>query len=681
MEMTFHISQDGKTPKRKYTPIACDACRKRKKKCHHEEKLREWVAPALPRGDRKFIHHTLNASHGLQPSQLASATSRMREPRPHDEQRPSRVQPSRRGNNAPRTSGNIFTHRFIGDLNPVVFFMNDASTRLIRGRAHQSDVGEWLEDEDEILEDREGTLNGRLLSNEIQLREFQRSSALLPTRQSQEGLIDVYFRHIHPVLPLIDEYDFRTLFREGTASPYLLQAVCLVASKHHEARPFLLLSDRADTVPLETFSNLLYDDLTHAVAMKRERKKATMIQVLALLSLHAPGPESFEDASMYLTQAIHHAYTIGLHLTKGVPAQNEISLVALFWCLWSLDRWNAAIHGRPLISNDRDIGQQLTDVIDLFEAPFRVWLSLASTMGEVMVVYRPTLDTPVNGNKPEIPRFEEVLDSCNGWNMSSEQLLFLELAYHAIAVLASRAWGLKNLPRAHTLYLRQDLSVYRMATLTQMCEMGKFLPLPVVSYAISLGFSISYKQLKRCQLPSTQHTAKRHLQTFYKSLEALGQTWWSAQVMSRLGQRALDGIHRMAERANQNSAMVNYSEKDATARPNTLASFPCDVETPSSVRGDYSDASPMDEAAATESQARLVNQALLAETNPLSFDFANIDHDNWSNFTADPMFEGIDNFLGNFLDINIPKGSTRPVFMHSDVARNSGSLDYSGLYQ
>lgn len=319
-------------------------------------------------------------------------------------------------------------HRFIGDLNPVVLFVGDGSTRLMRGRAHQRDVGVWLDRENEFIENGENAYHEELSSSSTryqmsrQKRHSGRPGALLPPRQTQEALINIYFRRIHPVLPLVHEEDFQVQFRNGTVSPYLLQAICLVASKEGEAEPILRLGDRAETMSPCRFSNLLYDDLCHAITMRLERQRMTLIQILALASLHASGPKSFEDASLYLAQAIHHAHTVGLHFLKCGPERHEKPLVTLFWCLWSLDRWIAAIHGRPLVIHDRDLGQQLTDVIDLFDSPFRVWLSLASIMGEVMVVYRPTLDAPVDENKPEIPRFEELIVRCQAEDISLDQM-------------------------------------------------------------------------------------------------------------------------------------------------------------------------------------------------------------------------------------------------------------------
>jgi hypothetical protein len=148
---------------------------------------------------------------------------------------------------------------------------------------------------------------------------------------------------------------------------------------------------------------------------KAERKKVTAIQILALLSLHEWGPTGFEDCSLHLMQAIHHAQTIGLHLIRPDDQQTSTSLKALFWCLWSLDRWNAAINGRPVMIHDRDMGQKVDDILPLFESPFRTWLSLTDRLGEVIRFYRPIVD----GNDEQeldLPSFEELVDSSNAWD-------------------------------------------------------------------------------------------------------------------------------------------------------------------------------------------------------------------------------------------------------------------------
>ncbi|KAI9929306.1 hypothetical protein MW887_000773 [Aspergillus wentii] len=672
MELTFHVSPDRRNLKRKCPRGACDSCRQRKRKCHHGDESRRLI------NDRKFIQYSPNARGSpLSPCSIPDS-----EPAevPHNTPKPGQVDKTR--NTAKPNSDSIPSRRFIGDLNPVALFVGDTSSRLLRGRTCQSDVGVWLDREGDILRNQEDISHGQPSDGNVHIEPSPRyrnrqTEPLLPPRQSQQALMNIYFQRIHPVLPLINQDDFQAQFRDQTASPQLVQAICLVAAKDHSAAPFLCLANHTNPLPLRKFTKLVYDNLTHTISMKVETRKITLIQVLALLSLHASGPEDSEDSTLHLSQAAHHAHTLGLHLIKYSPDQGEKdpaekALVVLFWCLWKLDRWSAAINGRPLVIHDCDLGQRVGDVIAFFDAPFRVALSLASILGRVMGVYRPILDTPVDDNKPEIPRFEEVLNECNGWNLPLHLNLSLELAYHAIALLAARPWGLKDHPRSHTLYLRQDLSVYRIATLIQMCDINQFLPLPVVAYTLSMGFSISYKQLKRCQLPSTQHTAQQNLQTFYKSLKALSATWWSARLMTRLGQRAFDGINRMAENDVRQQIVPNSLNKNiVTAGPHPLDN----IETAN--RGSYSHSDDTRVRQADDMEKE--NQPFPNINNQPAFDLTHMGDGTFTDLAADPMFEDIDNILGNFLDINIPNTFDN-LFANDFLMGTDEAIDCAGLY-
>jgi hypothetical protein len=214
----------------------------------------------------------------------------------------------------------------------------------------------------------------------------------------------------------VDEADIRAQFQEGVLSTQLIQSICLVASKDRSAASFLCLGQNSTVLTLEKFSNLLYKDIILNMPRKTGRKKITAIQVLALLSLHEWGPTGFEDCSLHLVQAIHHAQTIGLHLVRPDDLQTAPPLKALFWCLWSLDRWNAAINGRPVMIHDQDMGQKVDDILPLFKSPFRTWLCLTDKLGEVIRYYRPIVDGS-DEKELDLLSFEELVDSSNAWDI------------------------------------------------------------------------------------------------------------------------------------------------------------------------------------------------------------------------------------------------------------------------
>lgn len=64
------------------------------------------------------------------------------------------------------------------------------------------------------------------------------------------------------------------------------------------------------------------------------------------------------------------------------------------------------------------------------------------------------------------------------------------------------------------------------------------------AYTLSLALSITFKQYREAKLPSAQLLAKENLETFYRCLEKMSDTWWLAAIMLRLGKRAVDKIQR-----------------------------------------------------------------------------------------------------------------------------------------
>lgn len=298
-------------------------------------------------------------------------------------------------------------HRFVCDSNPVAAFLDDPQSRLRKGQGRRGDIGTWVYD-DRVT----SVSDGQQIKFPV--------LALLPPKQSQVKLVDIYFHRIHPVLPLVDENDTLSKFTNGTLSIPLLQSICLVASKDRRAAPLLYLGLGRALLPLEKFSHLIYKDILENIPRREERQRITTIQILALLSLHEWGPYGSEDSSSCLARAIHHAQTIGLHLRKP-DREPGSSLDALFWCLWCLDRWNAAIHGRPVIIHGRDIGQEVADVVPSFKPPFRISLLLARQLSQVIDCYRPIVDKSFDQDI-ELSTFEEIIGNSSSWDTNPELL-------------------------------------------------------------------------------------------------------------------------------------------------------------------------------------------------------------------------------------------------------------------
>jgi hypothetical protein len=218
----------------------------------------------------------------------------------------------------------------------------------------------------------------------------------------------------------VDRDDTYDQFNNGNLSLPLLQAICLVAAKDRSAASFLLLGSDATLLPVERFGQRLYNEILQSMSTRRNENRLLVIRILTLLSLHEWGPHGSEDSSLNLAKAIHHAWSIGLHL-RLPDSQISLKAKALFWCLWSLDKWNSVVDGRPVLIHDYDHGQKVTDVLHLFQPPFQLWLLIADQLGRVISTYRPRLE----GDKDQIPDlalFEELVETSQAWDTEPQLL-------------------------------------------------------------------------------------------------------------------------------------------------------------------------------------------------------------------------------------------------------------------
>ena len=315
-----------------------------------------------------------------------------------------------------RIRGELDIPRFLCDTNPLVALQNDTQPpqpRLLRSQSGKGELGAWSSEEGITSRQTES-------QNVIVSQRNDNDSALLPPRQSQAVLMEIFFSRIHPLLPLVDEHDTRHQFENGELSLPLLQSICLVAAKDRSAAPFLFLGSNPTLLPVEKFGQQLYKDAQRNMPNKRDGNRILIIRILAILSLHEWGPQGPEDSSLTLAQAVHHAQSIGLHL-RGPNSESSLKAKSLFWCLWSLDKWNSVVDGRPVLIHDYDHGQKVTDVLPLFEPPFRIWLLIADQLGRVISTYRPRTEG-TRDQFPDLSLFEEFVETAQAWDIEPHLL-------------------------------------------------------------------------------------------------------------------------------------------------------------------------------------------------------------------------------------------------------------------
>ncbi|RHZ71174.1 hypothetical protein CDV55_108643 [Aspergillus turcosus] len=449
---------------------------------------------------------------------------------------------------------NSRAERFVGDLNPEAVIrekLDGASGSRFRDR-----IGLWISSQgsdghgDDTAFD--GNTAGLNLSS-TQSRHSHSVASLLQERyasalkachrlpsSTRDRLISIYFSRVHPILPLIDKESFLRAYSDGSASVFLERAICLVAAKDQAASSFLRTSINGPLSTCRQFCCEIYNGLVVAMDAGLESDRITRIRTLALMSLHCEGYEGAEAASMHLCGAIHQAQTAGLHLNRPDRVHGD-SLPRLFWCLWTLDKMHASIGGRPVLLADRDIGlsKPIVNTSDP-KSTFDVWFAISDLLSTVISFYRPSAD-PTVGWETNFPSFEQIMGDNFGEELDFTVLSFLEVYYHAVAILSCRS-RMHDHPQNSNSSIRQGLAAVRIHSIVATECAQDLPPLPIVPYALSLSMSVSYQQFRSSRLITHFNRAKASLEACCSLLEGMGIYWYSAEAMARLGRRALREI-------------------------------------------------------------------------------------------------------------------------------------------
>ncbi|KOS47700.1 hypothetical protein ACN38_g1328 [Penicillium nordicum] len=657
MELTFLINRDGTNTKRGHARRACNSCRHKKKRCYHnipEEQLADGTSsPKISSltGRQSPVSQTSRRDAAVRDRSASPRGERANGSSLHNlvQQRAEFIAPD----TGPAAEVDQESRRFACDSHPVATLMEQNESRLKEGRSQKGDVGAWLGVEESSVDQGETPVS----SSRTPLGTHVHPDCL-PPKDCEEALVDIYFRRIHPLLPLFDEDSVRNQHRAGRLPLRLVQAICLIAAKDQGAVPFLCLGPNSNPLPLQKFSTILYTDAMQNIS-RRPEKKVLAIQILALLSLHEWGSTGSEDCSLNLAQAIHHAQTMGLHLLR--PDQNSgTSPRGLFWCLWSLDRWNAAMDGRPLMIHDGDLSQRVDDVVSTFQSPFRVWLRIADKLGEVMNFYRPIMKG-MDQSELDLPSFEDIVEHCEAWDMPPYLLESLELVYHSVIILSTHSSGLQGRSRPRASKIRQSHSILTIASLSYNHDIREFLPFPMIGYTISLVFSVTYKQLRESRLPSARHTAISQIRLFHHCLKKMGTTWWSAAVMTRLGQRVLNNIQPTIDQERSTGPDINITRLKPQHKSSRISSQPLtsvdNMQSHSAIDIPYVATRINSEYQSAHPPA----DDLLGSDKPLDFEVDS------TPLLTTAEIEDFDTFFGNFLDVGFPNSANNQSLLGLDM--------------
>lgn len=228
-------------------------------------------------------------------------------------------------------------------------------------------------------------------------------------------------------------------------------------------------------------------------------------------------------------------------------------------------------------------------------------------------------------------------------------------------ILSTHSSGLQGRSRPRASKIRQSHSILTIASLSCNHDIRDFLPFPMIGYTISLVFSVTYKQLRESKLPSARHTAISQIRLFHQCLEKMRTTWWSAAVMTRLGQRVLNSIQPTIDqerstgpdinitRLNSQHGSSHISSQPLTSTDNMQSHSAIDIpHVATRINADYQSTHPLP-------------GDLLGSDKP-----SNVEVDSTPFLTAAEI-EDFDTFFGNFLDVGFPNSANDQLLPDLDM--------------
>jgi hypothetical protein len=180
----------------------------------------------------------------------------------------------------------------------------------------------------------------------------QECLATIPPTATLEALSKIYFEKVHPIFPVIDQTAYENLSLKDPAHIILQQSICLAASKNFAARQYLVMTESEPPLSCRTFGERLSGAMRLIIEMGLVKDKIVLIQALALMSQFTDSPVGDDMSSQLCGRAVHYVQTLGLHLKGRQEDESGSYNTTLLCCIYSIDRMNAAFHGRPTLMHE-----------------------------------------------------------------------------------------------------------------------------------------------------------------------------------------------------------------------------------------------------------------------------------------------------------------------------------------
>lgn len=192
---------------------------------------------------------------------------------------------------------------------------------------------------------------------------------LLPSAELQDHLIDLYFKYVHPFIPVINRIEFMEEYREDRDKPSLMtrQAIFCVAARLSD-HPELIGPSGKSTKSAIVFyrrAKALFD-------IRFEGSFESSISTALILSLAVDNPLIMDQNGYYWVRvALAQANGIGLHRKlredEFSPSQRS-RWRRIWWTLYRRDISTAMSIGRPVAINLEDCDVEMVSAEDFVDS-------------------------------------------------------------------------------------------------------------------------------------------------------------------------------------------------------------------------------------------------------------------------------------------------------------------------
>ncbi|KAF9318276.1 hypothetical protein BG003_011586 [Podila horticola] len=178
----------------------------------------------------------------------------------------------------------------------------------------------------------------------------------MPSREVVDHLLAVYFRHIHPVLPMLHYPTLSDQIRRQELPPsHLLFAILGLASRFSENNTFRVPQPGYDRPPCTLF----YEKAKYLFKEEYDNSQIGTVQALLLMAVQQMGFCESQRAWLYVGMAIRMAQDLGLN--KDLPEHEQVRNRLAFelrkrtwWSCYVVERLVCAGLGRPLTITQKE---------------------------------------------------------------------------------------------------------------------------------------------------------------------------------------------------------------------------------------------------------------------------------------------------------------------------------------